>query len=46
MSIIEDRYGRKIDYLRISITYRCNFRCKYCMPEEVDSIPHDQILSY
>ena len=46
MSIIEDRYGRKIDYLRISITDRCNFRCKYCMPEEVDSIPHDQILSY
>ena len=46
MSIIEDRYGRKIDYLRISITDRCNFRCKYCMPEEVDSILHDQILSY
>ncbi len=29
-----DRYGRNIDYLRISITDRCNLRCKYCMPEE------------
>ena len=27
-----DRFGRKIDYLRISITDRCNLRCKYCMP--------------
>lgn len=28
-----DRYERKIDYLRISLTDRCNYRCKYCMPE-------------
>src|SRR5450756_1027030 len=29
-----DSYGRRIDYLRISITDRCNLRCVYCMPEE------------
>jgi len=36
-----------IDYLRISITDRCNLRCVYCMPSEgVTSIPHQEILSY
>lgn len=29
-----DRFGRRIDYLRVSVTDRCNFRCVYCMPEE------------
>ena len=29
-----DRCGRNIDYLRISVTDRCNLRCIYCMPEE------------
>ena len=29
-----DKYGREIDYLRISLTDRCNLRCIYCMPEE------------
>lgn len=32
--IIEDTLGRKINYLRISVTDRCNLRCRYCMPEE------------
>lgn len=42
-----DLYGRKHDYLRISVTDRCNLRCLYCMgPEGVQAIPHDQILSY
>ena len=42
-----DNYGRKIDYMRISITDRCNLRCVYCMPESgVESIPHHEILSY
>lgn len=42
-----DGFGRTIDYLRISITDRCNLRCKYCMPEEgVTLIPHEEILSY
>ena len=30
---MRDRYGRKIDYMRISVTDRCNFRCRYCMPD-------------
>jgi cyclic pyranopterin phosphate synthase len=38
---------RTINYLRISITDRCNLRCIYCMPEEgVDFVPHREILSY
>lgn len=38
-------YGRKITYLRISITDKCNLRCRYCMPEEgVPHTPHDKIL--
>ena len=42
-----DQYGRTIDYMRISITDRCNLRCIYCMPEEgIECIPHNEILTY
>jgi len=42
-----DRYGRLIDYLRVSVTDRCNLRCIYCMPEEgVQLCSHDEILRY
>ncbi|NWG04085.1 MAG: GTP 3',8-cyclase MoaA [Syntrophaceae bacterium] len=42
-----DPFKRKINYLRISITDRCNLRCRYCMPEEgLQIIPHEEILSY
>ncbi|MBN2373941.1 GTP 3',8-cyclase MoaA [bacterium] len=42
-----DRFSRKIDYMRISITDRCNLRCRYCMPENgVRHLPHREILSY
>lgn len=42
---MKDSYGRAIDYLRISLTDRCNFRCIYCMPEEgVKQIGHGDIL--
>ena len=42
-----DPYGRRIRYLRISVTDRCNYRCVYCMPEEgVFLKSHDDILSY
>lgn len=42
---MKDSHGRTIDYLRISLTDRCNFRCIYCMPEEgVDALSHDDIL--
>jgi cyclic pyranopterin phosphate synthase len=42
-----DSYGREINYLRISVTDRCNLRCTYCMPPEgVPSLPHERILSF
>ncbi|NGM18093.1 GTP 3',8-cyclase MoaA [Eggerthellaceae bacterium zg-893] len=42
-----DSHGRTIDYLRISLTDRCNFRCIYCMPAEgVAAKGHDEILRY
>ncbi|MEB3029203.1 GTP 3',8-cyclase MoaA [Parvimonas micra] len=43
---MKDRFGRNITYLRISVTYLCNLRCKYCMPESgVKSLCHSDILS-
>ncbi|MES2521138.1 MAG: GTP 3',8-cyclase MoaA [Gemmatimonadota bacterium] len=42
-----DQFGRKIEYLRISVTDRCNFRCRYCMPAEgLPWLPKNEILSY
>lgn len=41
-----DGFGRKIDYLRISVTDRCNFRCHYCMPEQQTFLPHPELLDY
>jgi len=42
-----DPFRRKINYLRISITDRCNLRCRYCMPEDgIPLIPHEEILTY
>lgn len=44
---MRDRWGRTIDYLRISVTDRCNLRCVYCMPAEgVPYKAHSEILSY
>ena len=44
---MNDAYGRKLHYLRVSVTDRCNLRCRYCMPEEgVTPFSHDDILSY
>ncbi len=44
---LKDSFGRKINYLRLSITDRCNFRCSYCMPQEgIDKVTHREILSY
>lgn len=43
--LLYDSFNRKINYLRISVTDKCNFRCTYCMPEEgVQFIPHEKIL--
>ncbi len=42
-----DKSNRVINYLRLSITDRCNLRCTYCMPEEgIDFVPHSEILTY
>ena len=42
-----DRFNRKINYLRISVTDRCNLRCIYCMPEEgVSLLDHKEILNF
>jgi cyclic pyranopterin phosphate synthase len=44
---LRDTYGRSIEYLRISVTDRCNFRCRYCMPVEgLEWLPRSAILSY
>ena len=42
-----DGHGRKVDYLRVSVTERCNFRCQYCMPEKPFSwVPKENLLSF
>ena len=42
-----DRFDREISYLRISVTDRCNLRCRYCMPEEgIRLLKHEDILSF
>ena len=42
-----DKNGRTIEYLRLSVTDRCNLRCKYCMPEcGIKNIGHEEILSF
>lgn len=40
-----DKFGRKVNYLRISVTDRCDFRCVYCMAEEMTFLPRQQILT-
>lgn len=40
-----DRFGREITYVRVSVTDRCDFRCLYCMAEEMQFLPRSQILS-
>jgi cyclic pyranopterin phosphate synthase len=47
MTTLVDQFGRRIEYLRISVTDRCNFRCLYCMPPEgLEWLPKGDILSY
>ncbi|MGS2724715.1 GTP 3',8-cyclase MoaA [Porticoccus sp. GXU_MW_L64] len=41
-----DPFGRRVDYIRISVTDRCDFRCQYCMAEDMTFLPRQQILSY
>jgi cyclic pyranopterin phosphate synthase len=47
MTALADQFGRRIEYLRISVTDRCNFRCLYCMPAEgLEWLPKRDILTY
>lgn len=42
-----DKYGRNINYMRVSLTDRCNLRCKYCMPEDgIFKLHHEDILRF
>ena len=44
---MQDQYGRTIEYMRVSVTDRCNLRCVYCMPENgITSVPHNEILTF
>lgn len=45
--MLRDRFDRKVTYLRVSVTERCNFRCRYCMSEKPFSwVPKENLLSY
>jgi cyclic pyranopterin phosphate synthase len=43
--ILIDQFGRKVDYIRLSITDRCDFRCQYCMAEDMTFLPRNEVLS-
>ena len=43
---MKDSFGREIEYLRISVTDRCNLRCLYCMPEDIETVPMKDILTF
>ena len=44
--MLMDKYNRVINYIRISVTDKCNLRCKYCVNENFPHIPHPEILRY
>src|SRR5205823_11842160 len=47
VSCMQDRHGHRISYLRVSITDRCNERCTYCMPQELQEwLPREEILTF
>ena len=43
---MRDRLGREINYMRISVTDKCNLRCRYCMPEGVEILPMSDLLTF
>ncbi len=43
---MKDKYKRPINYMRISITDRCNLRCRYCMPQGIEKVPMSRIMTY
>lgn len=44
-ALLVDQFGRTVDYIRLSITDRCDFRCVYCMSEDMTFLPRDEVLS-
>jgi len=46
MSQMIDSFGRRISYVRLSVTDRCDFRCRYCMGERMSFVPNRQLLSF
>ena len=45
MHALIDKFGRQVDYIRLSVTDRCDFRCVYCMTEDMTFLPRNQVLS-
>ena len=43
--VLIDKFGRTVNYVRISVTDRCDFRCTYCMEEEMEFLPRTQLLT-
>ncbi len=43
---MKDSYGRSIDYMRISVTDRCNLRCRYCMPDGIETCSMKELLTF
>lgn len=46
MKPLEDSFGRRVSYLRLSVTDRCDLRCQYCMSEKMQFLPKSDVLSY
>lgn len=44
-AVLIDRFGRRVDYIRLSITDRCDFRCVYCMGEDMTFLPREKVLT-
>ena len=44
-SLLIDQFGRTVDYIRLSITDRCDFRCQYCMGEDITFLSRNEVLS-
>ncbi len=44
-NVLQDRFGRQVTYVRLSVTDRCDFRCVYCMAEQMTFLPRAQVLS-
>ncbi|HIN76679.1 MAG TPA: radical SAM protein, partial [Rhodospirillales bacterium] len=45
MNALVDPYGRNVSYLRVSVTDRCNYRCVYCMSENMTFLPKNDLLT-